>query len=252
VSEGPGAEVLRVHALGRARVEVGGSPLGTEDWTYAKPRELLYYLLTGAGSTKAEIGLALWPDASAKELRNSFHTGVKFLRRALGGQRWVRFVDGAYHIDRAAGVWYDVDEFQAAAALALAAGPTSDAIAMLDAAAGRYRGDFLVDLAVSSWADTRREQLRRQYEQVMLALGRLLGQHRRYGEAAETFARLVEHDPFLEVAHRGLMRCHAALGNQARVVRQYRDLVELLSADIGTTPAPETTALYEKLLRGGG
>jgi DNA-binding SARP family transcriptional activator len=70
---------------------------------------------------------------------------------------------------------------------------------------------------------------------------------RRYGEAAETFARLVEHDPFLEAAHRGPMRCHMALGNRARAIRQYHELVELLSADIGTAPAPETTALYTKL-----
>jgi DNA-binding SARP family transcriptional activator len=100
---------------------------------------------------------------------------------------------------------------------------------------------------VGSWTDGRREPLRRRYEQVVLTLGRLLGRQRRYGEAAETFARLVEHDPFLEAAHRGLMRCHMALGNRARAIRQYHELVELLSADIGTAPAPETTALYTKL-----
>jgi len=234
---------LRVHALGRARVEVAGRVLTSEDWTYGKPRELFYHLLTRPGATKAEVGLALWPDASAKELRNSFHTGMKHLRRALGDQRWVRFVDGGYLIDRMDGFWYDVDDFEGAAEQALAAGT----IAVLDGAAGRYPGDFLVDLAVGGWADARREGLRRRYEQVMLTLGHLQGQDRRYGEAAETFARLVAHDPFLEAAHRGLMRCHVALGNRARAIRQYQELVELLGTGIGTSPAPETTALYQKL-----
>jgi DNA-binding SARP family transcriptional activator len=57
----------------------------------------------------------------------------------------------------------------------------------------------------------------------------------------------VAHDPFLEAAHRGLMRCHVALGNRARAIRQYQELVELLGTGIGTSPAPETTALYQRL-----
>jgi DNA-binding SARP family transcriptional activator len=84
---------------------------------------------------------------------------------------------------------------------------------------------------------------------VLLTLGRLLGRQRRYGEAAEVFARLVEHDPFLEAAHRGLMRCHVAMGNPARAVRQYQELAALLGAEIGTGPAPETAALYARLQR---
>jgi len=138
----------------------------------------------------------------------------------------------------------DVEEFEAAARNALGGEPD---VASLGAAAERYTGEFLADLAVGTWADARRDLLRQRYEDVMLTLGRALGQQRRYGEAAETFTRLVDHDPFLEAAHRGLMRCHAAMGNRARAVRQYQDLVALLGSEIGTSPAPETTALYARL-----
>lgn len=86
----PPAEVV-VRALGRSGVALAGRWLGPEDWSYAKPRELLYHLLTRPGATKAEIGLALWPDASRAELRNSFHTGLKFLRRAVGDAVTVRY-----------------------------------------------------------------------------------------------------------------------------------------------------------------
>src|SRR4051794_24840902 len=246
VSGRPSSATLRVHALGRARVEASGRLLEAEDWTYAKPRELLYYLLARPGSTKADIGLALWPDVSAKELRNCFHTAMKYLRRALGAPEWVRFTNGGYSIDRSSGLWYDVDEFNTAATEALGAAPSAEIIPALTAAAGRYPGDFLI-AAVGTWADFHREQLRSRNEQVLLILGRLLGQQHRYAEAAETFARLVEYDPFLEVAHRGLMSCHAAMGNRARVVRQYQELVELLASEIGAMPSPETRALYAKL-----
>lgn len=242
--------MLRVYALGRSRVELAGRPLGTEDWTYAKPRELLYFLLTRPGSTKAEIGLALWPDASAKELRNSFHTCLKHLRRALGGQQWARFSGGGYTIDPGPGLWYDVEAFERSAGRALEADPEPATIPLLEEAADRYRGHFLLDVPVGGWADSRREQLRRRYERVMLTLGGQLGRDGRYAAAAEVFARLIDEDPLLEAAHRGLMRCHAALGNRNRAVRQYQALVDVLGAEVGTAPAPETTALYQRLRRG--
>jgi predicted ATPase/DNA-binding SARP family transcriptional activator len=249
VSVRPAAGELRVHALRRARVEVAGRPLGSEDWTYAKPRELLYLLLTRPDSTKADIGLALWPDANARELRSSFHTCMKHLRRALGDRELVLFREGGYRIDRSARLWYDVDHFEAAAGDSLDAEPTAPAIPALAEAADRYPGDFLVDLAVGDWATAPRQRLRRRHERVMLTLGRLLVRERRYAEAAETFARLVEHEPLLEVAHRGLMRCHAAMGNRARALQQYQELVDLLDSQLGTKPAPQTTALYGALLR---
>ncbi len=237
---------LRVQALGRVRVRVAGRVLGPEDWTYAKPRELLLYLLTRPGAGKAEIGLALWPDASGAELRNSLHTCLKFLRRAVGANR-VRFAQGGYHVDETSPLHYDVAAFVSAAASAREPRPAAEAIAALIDAAGHYPGDYLIDVAVGQWAERHRDNLRRRYEQVMLTLGTLLARERRFAEAADTFARLIEHDPLLEAAHRGLMRCHAAQGNRGRAVRQYDELARVLHHQLGVPPAPETAALHSRL-----
>jgi DNA-binding SARP family transcriptional activator len=43
------------------------------------------------------------------------------------------------------------------------------------------------------------------------------------------------------------MRCYAALGERGQALRHYRSLVELLGKELGTSPAPETTDLYERL-----
>jgi DNA-binding SARP family transcriptional activator len=78
--------VVRVFVLGHARVEREGMPIDSPD-LIQKPRELLYYLLSHPeGRTKEQIVLALWPDASASQLRSSFHDTMFRLRRALGAK----------------------------------------------------------------------------------------------------------------------------------------------------------------------
>jgi DNA-binding SARP family transcriptional activator len=246
----PAGEVV-ARALGRGLVAVSGRELTPEDWTYAKPRELLFYLLTRPGSRKAEIGLALWPEASGTELRNSFHTCLRFLRRALGDAAGVRYAGGTYRVEPVLPLGYDVDDFRTAVAAARGHGGTPAAIDALTAAAERYPGDFLSDVPVGAWAEPHREELRREYEHVLRTLGGLLARDRRFAEAAEVFARLVVHDPLLEAAHRGLMRCHAALGDRGRALRQYEQLVGLLEEQLGVPPSPETVELHARLFPRG-
>ena len=50
-----------------------------------RPRELLLFLLLHPeGASKEQVGVALWPDASASQLRNSFHVTLHRLRKVLG------------------------------------------------------------------------------------------------------------------------------------------------------------------------
>ncbi len=44
------------------------------------------------------------------------------------------------------------------------------------------------------------------------------------------------------------MDCWARLGETARAVRHYEELVALLQEQVGVPPAAETTALYRRLL----
>ncbi|MGH3086856.1 MAG: hypothetical protein ACRDSJ_06005, partial [Rubrobacteraceae bacterium] len=50
-------------------------------------------------------------------------------------------------------------------------------------------------------------------------LERLLFEEGRYAEAAEAHRKLIAHDAYLEEAHRGLMRCQAALGEPGQAIR---------------------------------
>jgi DNA-binding SARP family transcriptional activator len=245
---------LRVLALGPARVEKGGRPLASSpDWIQ-KPRELLYYLLSHPeGRTKEQIGLALWPEASTAQLRSSFHDTVFRLRRALGNKEWVSFQKGRYAFNRSLPYSYDVQAFEENLAEARRLQPEApeQAIGYLQEAADLYRGDFLEDLAAEGeWVMLRQEELRWEYREALLLLGRLLSAQERHAEAAEAYRKAIAHDGLLEEAHRGLMRCYAALGERGRALKHYEELVELLEEQLGTSPASKTVALHERLRAG--
>ena len=122
------------------------------------------------------------------------------------------------------------------------------AIGHLKEAAGLYGGDYLEDLAVEGeWAFALQEELRRAYGEALLLLGGLLLSRGRHTEAADTYRRAISHERFLEEAHRGLMRSRAASGERGRALRHYEELVDLLEEQLGASPAPETTTLYESL-----
>jgi DNA-binding SARP family transcriptional activator len=244
---------LRVFALGPTRGESGKRALTPADFGHAKPREPLYYLLSHPeGRTKEQIGLALWPEASPSQLRSSFHDTLFRLRRALGVKEWIVFEKGRYAFNRSLDYSFDVEAFEEnlSEARKLHSQAPERAVWHLQEAAGLYGGDFLGDSADSEWAMIRREELWWEHREALLLLGGLLSAQGRHTEAAEAYRKAIAHDELQEEAHRGLMRCQAALGKRGRAIRHYEELVELLDEQLGTAPAPETSALHARLRAG--
>ena len=241
---------LRVRTLGAAAVEFGEAALTAADWGYAKPRELMFLLVSSPPLTKDQIAAALWPDLSRQQLGNALHTALRELRRALGDPGWVVYADGRYRFDRSRPHECDVTTFEDALAAARRARPAQAALPDLQRAVAAYGGDFLDGMSAGEWALVRRDELRRAFESALLATGRLQAAAGRHQAAASAFRRAVAHEPLNESAHRELMSSWARLGETARAIRHYEELTELLREQVGVPPAAETTALYRKLSTG--
>ncbi len=238
---------LRIRTLGAAVVEFGEVAVTAADWGYAKPRELMFLLVSSPPMTKDQIAAALWPDLSRQQLGNALHTALRELRRALGDPGWVVYADGHYRFDRTRPHECDVTAFEDALAAARRARPAAAALPDLQRAIAAYGGDFLDGMSAGEWALIRRDELRRAFESALLATGRLQVAAGRHQAAAAAFRRAVAHEPLNESAHRELMACWVRLGETARAVRHYEELVQLLRDQVGVAPAAETAALYRKL-----
>jgi predicted ATPase/DNA-binding SARP family transcriptional activator len=249
IAETPTQSELVVWGLGPTRVWRGRRELVSADWRYAKSKELLFFLLCQPPQTKEQIGLALWPDASAAQLRNNLGVTLHYLRHALGRSEWIVFELEHYTFNRSLSYRFDLESFQSGLANAgrMAGEP---AMRCLEETLRLYHGDFAADLTDNDWPGARREELRREYLDALLQLGsRLLGAGR-HTEAAEAYRAAIAADSYLEQAHRELMRCYARLGERGQAVRHYQGLLALLREQIQAAPAPETEALYEGIRRG--
>ncbi len=247
---GPGSgDTLRIRLLGESTVCLSGRSLTTADWGYAKPREMLYLFACSPPLSREQVGLALWPELAEGQLRNALHSALRQLRRTLGDAGWVGFTDGHYALDETRPLDCDLREFERALAEARAVRPPAAALSHLQRAIAVYGGDFLAGSAPWEWAVTRRAGVRRAYERALGAAGRLLVADGRVREAVDVYRRAITHEPLDEAAHRALMECWAASGQTARALRHYSELTELLQAQLGSAPAAQTTALYERLRR---
>jgi DNA-binding SARP family transcriptional activator len=225
-----------------------GRELAAEDWVYGKTRELLLYLLHVDSADKETIGAALWPDASERQLKHNFRTAIYHLRRALGDAEWITFQAGRYAFNRARQYWLDVEAFRDA--LAQAEREPARRAEHLQRAAELYRGDLALEALESEVLIVRREQLRQQAIDALIALGALRLEGGMLSAAADAYRRAIALDSYLEAAHRGLLRSLARQGERGAALAHYQALAGLLGRDLGIQPAPATRALAEAIAGG--
>ncbi len=250
------AHRLRVTALGPLQVFVDGTLVDAAAWGSARPRELLVYLLTHPeGRTKEQVGLAFWPEASAAQLRNSFHVTLHRLRRALercGGAEWVTLEQERYRVDPALVEEFDVVLFErevVAARASLKRGEPG-AVASLERALARFRGDFLDGEPAGDWHLEHRDRLQRVYVDALMELGGHLLIDDRAEKAIDVYRRVLTRDPLHEDAALALMRAHASLGERAQALRVYKRLAESLRTELDAEPAAAAVRLSEQLQQG--
>ncbi len=245
----------QVRVLGHLTITLDGNEIPRSMWKFARPRELLVYLLGHPdGRSREQISLAFWPDASAAQAKNSVHVALHHLRRVLGRNDFVLYERDRYIINWALGVEVDAMAFERdleIARRALSAAPASpDAVSHLRAALALYHGDFLEDENAGDWHLEERDRLRRLRTEGLVTLGEHLMAAGSYADAVDVYRQLVRADEWDEAAHRHLMSALAHSGQRGEALRHYDRVIAVLQKELGSAPARETVALYDQLRRG--
>ena len=229
----------RVNLLGRFELR---SPDGQEVALGARKSIALLALLgsaPGQRMSRDQLAAFLWQDMPDAQARGNLRQLLAATRRpapfleADGGT--IGFSEGMVETDFAA--------FEAAL--------DQDTTGALEHAAALYRADLLDGFSLrdrnfDEWLTGERERLREHAVQLFL---RLMERAAAAGvEPAIRWAlRILAVDPVHEPAHRALMELYAAQGRHAAALRQYEQLRETLSRELGTRPEPDTDALARRI-----
>jgi predicted ATPase len=160
-------------------------------------------------------------------------------------------------------IWLDVDEFHQHLAKCQTHGHPAtqgcpNCIAPLTAAVGLYRGDFMSGFSLKDslnfdeWQTLQAENLRREYAQ---GLERLVDCHclqRDFDSAIQVAKRWLALDSLNEAAHCQLMQLYDWSGQRSAVFHQYEACEKILQDEMGISPQPSTTGLYETIIKDKG
>lgn len=246
---------LTILLLGNVTILLDGQPVAALRSRTA--RALFIYLVCHKRPFSRQfLANLFWQGSSAKQGAANLRSLLSTLRPALGEylvitRRTVAFNHEAdYHLDLAE---FEAHITELNRLLQTAVSATPETIDRLQAVLDLYRGDFLEGFYAGrspdfeEWALLLRERLRR------LAVGgwqRLVTYYLEngvyqtglyYGE------RLLAVDPYDENVQRQMMWLYARSGHRHAALKQYQACRRLLADELSVAPAPETTALYERL-----
>lgn len=234
--------MLYIHLFGYLRLFDDDRPLQFN----ARPKTLpmwAYLLLHGTRPVPRDsLAYLLWPDVPESTAQANLRRHLYGLRQALPparpGKPWLLFQPGHVQWNPAADCWLDVAEFER-----LNTSPEH-----LAKAVALYTGDLLPNI-YDDWVLFERGRLRSLY---LATLGRLVAQSRARGDLPQAIAyaqQALGHDPLQEDMVCDLIALRYQAGNRAGALLAYQSFAAQLQEEIGTTPLPQTRALYEAVLQ---
>ncbi|MGB6946175.1 MAG: BTAD domain-containing putative transcriptional regulator [Bryobacteraceae bacterium] len=243
---------IRIELLGKLRFILGQEPVSSVS-TNRLQSLLAYLVLHGdAAQSREHLAFLLWPESSESQARTNLRQLLHHLRRALPVECSLLAADNQtvrWRLDTACSI--DVVEFETAVVRAAEAekkGDFTSARAALEDAARLYQDDLLPDL-YDDWLQTKREQLRQQFAEVLSRLAVLLEMAGEYVAAIRHATRLVALDPLREPSYQTLMRLHARNNDRSSALRVYHQCMRTLQRELGISPSKATQDLFTQALK---
>ncbi|MEZ4670910.1 MAG: BTAD domain-containing putative transcriptional regulator [Anaerolineae bacterium] len=238
---------LRVACLGQEQIERDGDIVDASAWQGILPRAIFLYLLFLGPTERETIGLQFWPDSTASQIRDNFHTQVRRARQAVG-QNTIHFEGDLYFINPKLDIWCDAFEFEKLVKQARLMSPRQRLVEnWWRQAVELNKGELLPSLD-ADWILSRRETFQQMYSEAVLGLTNCLQKRERWGEAIPVLKQGLERDPLREDMYRPLMVSYARQGQTQQVVRHFETLKRVLFEELALEPSSETIHLFQSLV----
>jgi DNA-binding SARP family transcriptional activator len=243
-------KVLELALMGELQISLDGNPLTY--LTSIKAQALLCYLaVTGRSHSRQALAGLLWGEMPEPHGRRNLRGVVMKLRRYV--EPHLTVTQNALGFNRQSDYRLDVESFRATLERRPGNLPSPEAARH---AAALYRGDFLEDLhvrhapAFEEWVLAQRTQLQESALSAFHALTVYCVRRQQYEEGIEHARRMLGLDPVREEGWRQLMLLLALNGQRNVALSEYVICRNILAAELGVEPSPETVELFERIRTG--
>jgi DNA-binding SARP family transcriptional activator len=217
-----------------------------------------YLAVTEQRQSRDVLTALLWPESDYEQGRAALRSTLSALTTGVPVP-WIEADRRTVGL-KADAVWVDVRAFLALVEQIDAHHPASDALCESCANAAHeavklYRADFLHgfyladSIEFEEWSTQQRDLLGREYADLQRRLALHHSDGARYDLALEHARQWLACDPLQESAHRQLMWLYAAHDQRTEALRQYKQCVDLLEAELASPPEAETTQLYDAIVQ---
>ncbi|MDI6840869.1 MAG: BTAD domain-containing putative transcriptional regulator [bacterium] len=226
-------------------------------WKSSKVKSLFAYLIMNKYKPihKDKLIDLFWQGVSVRRAESSLWVALSNIRHNIKPKMricpLVEYANYCYQINPKYCIWTDVDKFDNLLKESTELeriGEVTTAMDKLAQAVNLYKGSYLSDI-YDDWVEEKRRWYEEKYRNSLKRLATYQGSFNNWVDSKNLLEKVLVLDEFDEDVYRSLMRCYAKLGNRKAIEHLYKRLKKTLSKELKTAPEPETTILYQKLIK---
>lgn len=246
----------RIYLTGHLAIEYGSTVVNERHLAGRQGRVAFAYLLTHRAGpvSRDELLEVIWGNAPPPEVETAMSA---ILSRLCGAFKKAHLADagidlrmGAVSVRLPADTRIDLEE-------------AANAIDTAEAAGARMTGDRPGPTRTLPWQSgggrswrtkrrhgfiAQRGQLRAHRSRRLQVLASVSVENGESELAVQYANEVVALDPFRETSYQQLMRLHARMGNRGEALRVFSRLRALLRDELGTSPSPQSDAVFREIL----
>ncbi len=251
-------EEFRVTLFGEFTIEYRDCVISDQTNRSKKVWTMLEYLIVYRKRfiTQDELIDLLWPESTSRDPINTLKVMMHRVRDALddlefdNSRQMILYRNNAYGWNQEFKCITDVDEFQRL--LHESELETEDIfrkISLLLQAESLYQGHFLENKSSESWVIPIAAYYRSLYNRVVMELGKILLEHKKYEQLSVVCQKAIILEPYEEQFYIYLIKVLISTGYLEKAMDLYHHVTELFMRELGITPSDELLALYSEVVK---
>jgi len=253
---------VNLETLGGFRLYRGLTVVEETEWDGYLPKLLLKAIVTYGSHRvpKDQLIEALWPEVEPQSGERNFKITLYRLRRALEPEMDKTFGSSYVHL-KANHIYLDdelcktdLDDFLSfyrRGEKNEREGNSEAALFLYNNAMDLYKGDFLAEELYTSWIDTKREELRKLYINLLYRTADIQEKRGTSKLAIDCYKKIIQIDPLSEQVYQRLMTLYSNRRMRSEAIKVYEDCRKVFREGLDTEPEALTTSIYKKIIESG-